>query len=81
MFEPVSRSTKLESIILAVQGAKQTDIAESLQISVSVVQTVKARYKKYGDVDAGYQKRGAKSVFPVDVQFVPYTALSPVLTL
>jgi transposase len=68
--EKVSRSKKHEAVILNAKGVTQVDIATSLNISISTIQRAKARQHKYGDIEAGYQKRGPKDPFPPGVQNV-----------
>jgi len=70
MFDKISRHLKQEAIIMNAKGVKQADIAASLHISESTIRRAKAKQRKYGDIDAGQQKRGRKQALPSGIQDV-----------
>jgi transposase len=63
MFERVPRDTKLNAVITNQKGVRQADIGAALGISESTIKRAKARERKYGDIEAGYQKCGRKPLF------------------
>jgi len=70
IMDKVSRNKKHDALILNAKGVRQTNIAASLGISVRTIQRAKARQCKYGDIEAGYKKRGPKGPFPPGAQDV-----------
>jgi transposase len=60
VFERVPRKLKYDAVMLSSTGVKETEVAESLGISLRTLQRAKQRLRDYGDIEGGKQKQGAK---------------------
>jgi hypothetical protein len=63
MPEKISTELKLDALIMHAKGVKQEAVAAAYEISESTIKRAKARYAKYGDLEAGYEKPGKKPLF------------------
>jgi Helix-turn-helix domain len=63
MPEKITTNVKLDALIMHAKGVKQEAVASAYGISESTLKRAKARYAKYGDLEAGYKIPGRKPLF------------------
>jgi len=63
MLEKKSRKSKQQTLLYHAAGKSQKQAAELAGIAERTLRRAKARQHWFGDIQAGYEKRGRKSLF------------------
>ena len=62
MYLKVKRKLKYNIIIIDYQGVRQSNIAQTLNVSMRIIQQVKNKFKNTSDIESGVRKRDRKSI-------------------